>query len=96
MLEGFVAVTRPSFSVEGADLDAHTPRDGGIRLLLGPAPRASRTAALVLARLTSLAVHDTVPPSRRAGLVRPRDTPQAPLRYPSLPPIYHFISLTLA
>jgi hypothetical protein len=35
MLEGFVAVTRPSFSVEGADRDVHTPREGGIRLLLG-------------------------------------------------------------
>ena len=96
--------------------------------------RASRTAALVLACLTSLAVDDTVPPSRRAGppasaprlrhppsslrranlrLSRSRvgggtrppcsrlralsaGHPSGPLRYPSLPPISHFISLTLA
>ncbi len=42
MLEGFVAVSRPSFSVEGYDQDVHTPREGGIRALLGVEARFPR------------------------------------------------------
>lgn len=42
MLEGFVAVSRPSFSVEGYPQDVHTPREGGIRALLGVEARLGR------------------------------------------------------
>ncbi len=35
MVEGFVSVTRPSFTVEGYSQDVHIPRRGGIRALFG-------------------------------------------------------------
>ena len=73
------------------DSGCHHPRANrrrAPRRQAAPAPRASRTAALVLARLTSLAVslavNDTVPPARRAGprnAARPLFRPRAVLLF---------------